>query len=242
MNRILVEASEMDADGRAVLSGRRAAHIVEVLGARVGDTVRAGVVDGLRGTALVTAADAGRVQVCCTLEDAPLPPTGITLLLALPRPKVLHRLWAPLASLGVERIFLTNAAKVERNYFDTHWLDPASFRPLLIEGLEQSGDTRLPLVQVCRRLKPFMEDESAALFGSAVRLVCHPYGAEPLGGQLPRGGAAVVVAIGPEGGWTDYEIELMRRHGFACASFGERTLRTDTAVQAILGAVLASRE
>lgn len=242
MNRILLEADEINADGRSELTGRRAAHVLEVLGCRIGDTVRIGVVDGLRGTAVVTEAESGgRVGLRCSLDTPPLPPTGITLLLALPRPKVMHRLWAPLASLGVDRIFLINAAKVERNYFDTHWLEPEAFRPLLVEGLEQSGDTRLPPVRVCRRFKPFIEDESETLFGDAVRLVCHPCGAVPLGARPTRAGEPVVIAIGPEGGWTDYEIDLMRQHRFECVSFGERTLRTDTAVQAILGAVLAGR-
>jgi len=242
MNRILMEADEIGADGMVTLDGRRAAHIRQVLGCRAGDTVRIGLIDGPRGIAQVMGEGAGPVRLRCTLDEPPLRPTGVSLLLALPRPKVMHRLWAPLASLGVDQIVLVNAAKVERNYFDTHWLDPDAYRPLLIEGLEQSGDTRLPSVRICRRFKPFIEDESRIVFGAARRMVCHPYGAPPLAVPLASGNdAAVVMAIGPEGGWTDFEIALLRQHGFECVAFGERTLRTDTAVTAILGAVLAMR-
>lgn len=241
MNRILLEAEEMNEDGRAMLDGRRAEHIVQVLGCHVGDTVRVGIINGMRGAARVEDIRDGRVQMCCILKDPPLPATGLSLLLALPRPKVLHRLWAPLASLGVDQIVLVNAAKVERNYFDTHWLTPSVYRGLLIEGLEQSGDTRLPRVRVCRRLKPFIEDDSPAVFGASRRVLCHPYAPIPLAACLSSDSAGTVMAIGPEGGWTDYEIDLMRQYGFECASFGERTLRTDTAVTAILGAALAAR-
>lgn len=242
MNRILLVAGELREDGVAVLQDRRAVHIRRVLGSRPGDTLRVGLLDGLRGTATVVASGEEGVHLRCRFDQPPLPPTGITLLLALPRPKVMHRLWAPLASLGVGRIVLVNAEKVERNYFDTHWLDPAAYEPLLIEGIEQSGDTCLPLVRVCRRFKPFIEDESDAFFGEATRLVFHPHEAVPLSADAVTTDRAVVVAIGPEGGWSDYEIDLLRRHGFACVSFGgARTLRTDTAVQAILGAVTLLR-
>lgn len=241
MNRILLAPDELHEDGLAVLQDRRAKHIRRVLGCRPGDTLRVGLLDGPRGTATVLAVGEDGVQLRCRFDQPPLPPVGISLLLALPRPKVMHRLWAPLASLGVERIVLTNAEKVERNYFDTHWINPSAYEPLLIEGLEQSGDTRLPLVRVCRRFKPFIEDESAALFGEATRLVFHPHEAVPLSAQAVPPVLPVVIAIGPEGGWSDYEIDLLRRHGFCCVSFGTRTLRTDTAVQAILGSVMLLR-
>ncbi len=139
MNRILLDTGELGDDGVAVLDGRRALHVEAVLGCRSGDTVRIGLVDGLRGSAEVLSIGGGMVRLRCRLDAPAMSPSGLSLLLALPRPKVMRRLWAPLASLGVERIVLTNAAKVERHYFDTHWLEPAVYRPLLIEGLEQSG-------------------------------------------------------------------------------------------------------
>ena len=87
----------------------------------------------------------------------------VDLLLALPRPKVLRRLWAQIAALGVGRIILTNAARVERNYFDTHVLSAACYQPLLIEGLQQARDTRLPAVTVHRQFKVLLEDELDSL-------------------------------------------------------------------------------
>ncbi len=242
MNRILMEAKELGPDGVVVLKGRRADHVEAVLRSRPGDALRIGVLGGLRGSASILSASAGEVRLECTLNEPALNPTGLTLLLALPRPKVMRRLWAPLASLGLEQIILTHATKVERSYFDTHWLNPSVYCPLLIEGLEQSGDTCLPKVSIQRRFKPFMEDQSAEVFGDAVRRVCHPCKAPPLVSRLPSCGTPLVLAVGPEGGWTDYEIGLMENHGFECVSFGERILRTDTAVVAMLGVALEGRD
>ena len=79
------------------------------------------------------------------------PPTRVDLLLAVPRPKVLRRMWAPLASMGVDRVYLTNAARVERYYFDSKALEPDAVEDELLRGLEQSGDVYMPGVCVARR-------------------------------------------------------------------------------------------
>ena len=120
----------------------------------VGQDVRVGVIDGPRGTGRVTRVDEAGVELACTLEATPPPEPDVDLLLALPRPKVMRRLWAQLAAMGVGRIILTNAARVERNYFDTHVLDRGELPALLVEGLQQAQDTRLPRVSIHRRFRP----------------------------------------------------------------------------------------
>jgi 16S rRNA (uracil1498-N3)-methyltransferase len=44
----------------------------------------------------------------------------------------------------------------------------------------------------------------------------------------------VLLAVGPEGGWNAYELDLLARHGFVAAGMGPRPLRTDTACIAAL--------
>ena len=235
MNLILCEPSEVDADGLVTLTGARAAHVRGVLGANPGDVIRIGIVDGAKGRGEVLAIFEDRV-VLRSEFDAPVPPPpAVDLLLALPRPKVLRRLWAQLAALGVGRIVLTNASRVERPYFDTHVLEPSTYRPLLIEGLQQAGDTRLPRVSIHRQFRILVEDELDALCGDAARLVAHP-GSHPSlltsARHSPR--RRVLLAVGPEGGWNDFELELLKRHGFEVVGLGPRILRTDTACIALL--------
>ncbi len=55
-------------------------------------------------------------------------------------------------------------------------------------------------------------------------------------GLSPRG--RVLVAVGPEGGWTDDEVDRLEAHGFARLSLGSRILRTDTAVIALLARLM----
>ena len=81
----------------------------------------------------------------------------------------MRRLWAQIAALGVGRIILTNAERVERDYFGAHIVSAETYRPLLIEGLQQARDTRLPIVSVHKRFKVLIEDEMDGLFGSGLR-------------------------------------------------------------------------
>jgi len=237
MNRILFKLGEVSDSGCAVLTDERAAHIRHVLQPAPGDTVRVGLLNGPCGVGEVVSVDDTSVELACRFDAAPPPVPPVDLLLAMPRPKVMKRLWAPLASLGLGRIIITNAARVERNYFDTHWLDEETYRPLLIEGLEQSGDTRLPQVTVCRRLKPFVEDALDTLFPDSRRLICHPRDAHPLGSIGLADAPRILLAIGPEGGWSDYEVDLFARYGFDCVSLGWRTLRSDVACIALIANV-----
>jgi 16S rRNA (uracil1498-N3)-methyltransferase len=241
MNLILLEAGDMDDSGRAALSDRRATHLLNVLHASQGQAVRIGLVDGPLGTATVVAIHDGVVTLQCVLERSAPPRPDVDLLLALPRPKVMRRLWAQLAALGVGRIMLTNAERVERNYFDTHVLEESTYRPLLIEGLQQAQDTRLPVVSVHRQFKVLVEDDLDALFGYGLRLVADPHATMHVREAVrAHTSQRVLLAIGPEGGWNDFELRLLDAHGFQRVGLGPRTLRVDTACCALLGVVHAS--
>ena len=243
MNLILLEPGEVDAAGGARLTDGRAAHIAGVLRATAGQQVRVGLFDGPFGLGTVTGIDAGTVSMQCVFDGATPERPRVDLLLALPRPKVMRRLWSQLAALGVGRIILSNAARVERQYFDTHVLESSTYLPLLKEGLQQSRDTLLPRVDIHRRLKVLVEDHLDGLFPAGARLL-----AEPGPGVSVREAirswrrstatstepGRVLLAMGPEGGWTAFELDLLAAHNFTSVSLGTRTLRSDTAAIALL--------
>jgi RsmE family RNA methyltransferase len=235
VNLVLVEPEEISATGDVLLSGARAAHVLNVLQLQPGHQLRVGVVDGALGSATVQSVGEGVVAVRCAFEATIAPRPPIDLLLAVPRPKVMRRLWAQIAALGVGQIILTNAEKVERNYFDTHILSPETYRPLLIEGLQQARDTRLPTVSVHRQFKILIEDHLDVLFARGVRLVADPSASAPLPDAVERANdQRMLLAIGPEGGWNAFELALLQAHGFQAVGMGPRTLRTDTACVALL--------
>jgi RsmE family RNA methyltransferase len=238
MNLILLEPSEVSDFGDVSLAGARAEHLLKVLRVHPGQNVRFGILDGPCGIGTVTKVVDGTVELRCAFETSIAPHPRVDLLLALPRPKVMRRLWAQLAALGVGRIILTNAERVERNYFDTHVLEPSCYHPLLVEGLQQAKDTRLPKVSIHRQFKVLVEDELDALFRSGLRVVAEP-AVEPSLSAVVRASVEerVLLAVGPEGGWNSFELDLMAAHGFQVAGMGARTLRADTACVALLALV-----
>jgi len=232
MNRILFEPEEIRTDGTVLLSGARADHIRRVLHAEPGQAIATGTLNGLAGVSRVL--DVGESEVRLRPEHtSSLPEPWFDLLLAVPRPKVLKRLWPQLAALGVGRVVLLNAFKVEKPYFSSQWLDPIHYRSLLIEGLTQAGLTRLPEVRVCPRFKPFVEDELDGLFPGSLRLLAHP-GPRSAPPRRTARNARPLLAVGPEGGWTSYEMKALAERGFRLFSLGDRILRSDTACIALV--------
>lgn len=234
MNLILIHPHEPDSAGLVRLTGERAEHIHNVLRATPGKPLKIGLLNGPFGRGIVEFIDRKEVQLRCEFDRQTPPRPAIDLLLALPRPKVMKRLWAQLAALGVGRIILTNAEKVERCYFDSHVLQPDFYTARLIEGLQQAGDTLLPDVQIVKQLKPFLEAEKFPTIGK--KLLADPSGArnifQCLENSKPQRSC---LAVGPEGGWTPYELELFAAHGFQIFNAGARILRSDTACVALLG-------
>jgi RsmE family RNA methyltransferase len=238
---VILEPGDVSPSGEAVLCDGRADHLSRVLRVTPGQHVRVGLLNGPRGVGTVIRLAGGTVALHCTFEAQAPPRPRVDLLLAMPRPKVLRRLWPQLAALGTGRIMVTNAERVERHYFDTHILSPECYRPLLVEGLQQSQDTRLPEVSIHRRFKVLVEDELDALCPDGVRLVAHPSASR---GEIParRRTERILLAVGPEGGWNAFELNLLGSHGFCEVGMGRRTLRTDTACIALLSLVLASSD
>lgn len=233
MNLLLLEAAELGQGGEARLTGRRAVHVREVLRCQPGDRVAVGVVDGPVGQAEVLESGEAGLVLRATLDGAPPPPSPVSLLLALPRPKILRKVLQAVAAMGVKRLVLLGSYRVEKAYWSSPLLTPEALRAELLLGLEQGKDTRLPAVSLERFFKPFVEDRlDAALPGP--RLLADPRAPATLD-ALPPPRAGVAIAIGPEGGWTPYEGEELARRGFAPFSLGPRPLRVDQAVPFIVG-------
>ena len=124
MNLILLQSEDFRDDGMAELSDQRARHIRKILKAEPGDSLRIGMLNGPQGKGVVLLVDKHKVCLQCVFNTEAPPVSRVDLVLAMPRPKVLKRLWAQLAALGVGRIVLLNAEKVERYYFDSHVIQP----------------------------------------------------------------------------------------------------------------------
>jgi len=234
MNLILLFPEDIDAQGRARLAGRRLKHVLGVHRANPGDELVVGMVNGAIGSGRVTEISGTGMTMELSFGSRPPEPPLLTVILALPRPKVMRRVLFSLTVLGVKRIVLINSFRVEKSYWQTPFLQDEAVRTQLVLGLEQAKDTVLPEVLVRKRFKPFVEDELASMTRGAVPLLSHPYA-----GQLcPRGvEGAITLAVGPEGGFIPYEVEQFRGAGFAAVTLGDRILNIENALPALISRV-----
>lgn len=273
LNRFLFSQSEIIYNGTEPTvtiekDDYRTSHASKILCLRNGDRIRAGVVSDDSNEGMLTDAASiewipqGKVKKAEPLANGDPPgllkihlrslkPSSdklalpaVSLILALPRPLQLGRILPMIAQLGVDRLVLTEARKVPKDYFGSHLFRGKLLTERLIEGLCQAGDARLPRVQVVRHLNNFLSQDLDALFPSSLyaRILAHPQRddapASPRvrdvqfpNNQSPR----LVLAVGPEGGWEEPdEIQLWCSHGFQQITMGDRVLRSDCAVVSLL--------
>lgn len=232
MNLILLFEEDFARDGFVRLGGRRREHVLHVHRARVGDELTVGLRNGNIGRGVVTRLDAEALEMSVTLDQEPPAPLPVTLVLALPRPKVLNRVIASATSLGVKRIVLINTWRVERSYWTSPKLAEENLLLQRVLGLEQARDTMLPSIELRRFFRPFVEDELPSIARGSRCLVAHPHASR----ACPRDAKGpVTLAIGPEGGFIAEEIASLERIGFTSVTLGARVLRVETAVAALLG-------
>lgn len=243
MNLLLVTADEVDAAGQVFLTGRRADHLRRVLKVEPGQRLRLGVIDAGRGHGRVLSSDVDGVRL--ELQEGFDDPsaqatsqTGVELevILALPRPQALHRVLQSVAAMGVRRLDLVRSWRVEKSFFASPSVLPESIRKHLWLGAEQGMVNRLPEVHVTPRLKPFLDDLPGRRAPGTLSLLAHPEAAEPIEQVFLRRSEhpCLQVAIGPEGGWIDREVESFRGLDFHPVSLGPWILKVENALTATL--------
>lgn len=231
MNLVLLSKKDFASDGRVRVTGRRLDHVRQVLRAEAGDTIRVGELGGRLGTGVVDRVSDAEIVLDVMFSDDPPVAAPITLLLALPRPKVLSRVLTIITVMGVKSVVLFDCWRVEKSFWSSPRLDPQRIESALLEGLEQARDTILPSVRIARRFRPFVEDELPTLIEDKRAILAHPSPAV----SPDRYYGQIVAAIGPEGGFIPNEVAMFERTGFERFSLGPRILHVEAAVPALLG-------
>ncbi len=237
MNLIILQTSDMLSDGRYVLTGERADHINNILRASQGDTLEVGLLNGARGCGVVCSVAKSEVVLNCTFEDEVLrPAVQVDVVCALPRPQTLKKVLHSAAAMGVGNLYFIRSARVEKSYFHSPMLKPENYERFLIEGLSQGKNTCLPKVSFYDKFKAFMVDTLADLDGvySYRKIVFSPDGEHNLLQAGISTEKPVLIALGPEGGWVPFELELMKSSGFESVTLGNWILRVENALVASL--------
>lgn len=233
VNLLVIHREELENNGSCTLDGRRAEHLIQVLGVAPGDSLRAAVIDETMGSVLVEHVEDGQVHVVYRAElEVPVPDK--VLCLAVPRPKALSRCIQHATALGFGRISLFRSYRVEKSHLASQRLTPERLHEDVILGMEQGRRVHTPIVELFDRFKPFVEDHLDRIAAERARYVGHPTSAQTvLDGGLRTGPYALV--IGPDGGFIDYEIDALRAQGFTPIRAGQAPLRVESAISYLAG-------
>lgn len=230
MNILVIDPKQISGD-MARICGRHLHHMQSIQGLQVGDSTRIGELNGMMGSGIITQLDNQSATIELNLDMPPPPPLPSTLILALPRPKMLRRVIQTVASMGIKYIHLINSARVEKSFWQSPFLTDESLHEQLILGLEQAVDTVLPKIYQHKLFKPFVEDKLKGIMANSKALVGHPSATQtcPINMNKPT-----TLIIGPEGGFIPYEIEKLEQQGVEAVTIGDRILRVETAVPALI--------
>lgn len=232
MNLILFEPAETTRP--LPRSDPRADHILGVLRRRPGDVFDAGLVNGPRGKGTLVSVGESALDLSFSWGEEPPPLDPLTLVIGLPRPQTARKILQEAAALGVAAIHFVLTEKGERSYAQSTLWRTGEWGRHLITGAEQAFCTRLPDVTHGRTLG----DVAGAEAPAGMRIALDNYEAgRGLAGVVPT--SPVLIAIGPERGWSAGERDLLRNRGFGLYHLGHRVLRTETACVAAVAIVKA---
>ncbi len=242
MNIILLRNHDfLPRSNKALIQDDRLVHILRVLNPNIGQSLKVGLIGGSCGYGIVESIDPKGVVLQVVLNEVPPRRHPFDIVLALPRPKMLRRIFRTIAEYGVKNLHLINSARVEKSYWQSPLLQPEKIHDALMAGMERSKDTIMTNVSLHRRFRPFIEDDLPEICGDRSCWLTD-ISANKSAIDVDISSKPSVVMIGPEGGFIPFEIELAVSKIAHPIHLGGRTLSVDTAVTTVLAQALTEKQ
>jgi len=156
-------------NAKSISDEQQVIHIKEILKSKVGDSLTIAEIGGNIGKATIAQINTNEVLLAdVILNKQPPAKLDLTVILALPRPKVLRRLIMDMTSLGVNKLIIVNSYRTQKSYWQSPLLNRID--EFVFEGLQQAIDTVPPVIEFKKRFKPFV-DKASQLHSLSNRLL-----------------------------------------------------------------------
>lgn len=222
MNLILLEDKDFIDDERVIIKERRFEHLISINKIMINDRLVCGLLNDKVGTGLIIKISNNFIEMKICLDNDPPEPLPLTLVLALPRPKMLKRIIENVTSLGVKKIYLVNSWRVEKSFWQSPLLKEDQLRKYMILGLEQSRDTVLPQIYQKRFFTQFVNKDLPRISKNSLCITAHPKALK----KCPSGvNKDITLVIGPEGGFIDVEVATLEEQGFFFISYRTKNFK-----------------
>ena len=236
MNIVLLDPLQTESEIWTISAKRQLEHLRTHVDIQVGDSLKVGIREGKRYLTEIVEITEQAIKLKSIKEELVPEKLPVTLIVAMPRPKVLRRLIMDSVTLGVEKIILLHSYRVDKSYWQTPFLQQLDQYVTL--GLEQAGDTIAPKIEIYKRFKPFVEDVLPSLItAECPAYVAHPYADMKMPFAIDH---PCSIMIGPEGGFIPYEVDLLIKNGCQAVSLGNRIIRTETVISYVLGRLFST--
>lgn len=236
MNIVLLDPRQTESEIWIISAKRQLEHLRTHVDIQVGDTLKVGIREGQRYLTEIVEVTEHAIKLKPIKEEMVPAKLPVTLIVAMPRPKVLRRLIMDSVTLGVEKIILLHSYRVDKSYWQTPFLQQLD--QYITLGLEQAGDTIAPKIEIYKRFKPFVEDVLPGLItAECPAYVAHPYADIKMPFAIDH---PCSIVIGPEGGFIPYEVDLLIKNGCQAVSLGNRIIRTETVIPYVLGRLFSA--
>jgi 16S rRNA (uracil1498-N3)-methyltransferase len=217
------------------LAGREAHHALRVLRVKYGEMVA--VLDGIGNEFLCTVDRCSRdaVTLFVSLKNfTPAPPCPVTLLVAVPKGKIIEDIIQKAVELGASRILPLLTERVATHLDAEAAADKRDkWRQVAIEAIKQCGALWLPKIETPATIGQFLarpERFELSLVGSLQTERRHPRECfQEFQTQHGRRPQSAAVWIGPEGDFTLEELKAIQNSGAQPISLGKLVLRVETA-------------
>jgi len=238
MNIIILTSEDCFREGQYRIYDERFVHIKTILKSENNDIIEIGILNHARGKGKISEITDNYVIIeIIELFKTSKSDCKIEIICALPRPQTLKKVLLTCSTMGVSKLHLIKSEKVEKSYFHSPLLKEENYTKYLIEGLSQGKRTIPPKVFIHNKFKMFFETSFYTSDKNNIYLLAHPNTNNYLNKFNVANRKTIVVAIGPEGGWNDFEVGLMQEKGFELFKISESILRVENAVTAALSQI-----
>ncbi|PID62598.1 MAG: hypothetical protein CR986_01090 [Ignavibacteriae bacterium] len=232
MNLIILQEQDKINEDLYQVSDNRFVHIKNILKSEINEIINVGILNGQKGKAKVVSISKSNVELkIISLAQNEDCKNTVDIICALPRPQTLKKVLNISATMGVKNLYLIRSEKVEKSYFHSPLLEEKNYTKFLIEGLSQGKRTQLPKVTIHKYFKKFFEQDFSEY---ELKLFAHPNAKNKMNNFKILNKKRIIIAIGPEGGWNDFEINFMQEKDFLSFQLSKNILRVETALTATL--------
>jgi len=225
MNHLLIFPKDKISEKEIQISDYRKDHILKILKLKKGDQIKVGEYQGKTGLGIIESIGEN-INIKYELLRSPPEKIPLQVIIGLSRPKVLSRLITDLATYGVEQIDIIQTWYGDKGYWNNDLFSEKGLKNCVAKGLEQAMDTIPPVIKLIKRFGPYSNDVLPTYIINSKCYIAQPNSEQALETHKNK---RSVIAIGPERGFTAYEVKQFIKAGFEPVSLGNRILRTEAA-------------